>query len=193
MGALLAGLVTVAEDPSMPAWAALLHAFLGPWGIFIAFAIPAAILWLGFAFQWLDLLPVALKAPVERALNIIFTFCMTVGLLAGGLAGAIMCFRTGHWLFGCLLALVAVAGAAFSLAMVGAKRVAVELTYWSFVLVLFVGVPAALGYWTYESYLIGHQGHIALGGILFVLWIAAELFLGVGYLQQRLSKDSKGP
>jgi len=191
MGALLTGLVAVVEDPSMPAWAALLHEFLGPWGIFTAFAIPAAILWLGFAFQWLDMLPAPMKSPIERALRLIFTFGMTVGLLAGGLAGSVLCFSTEHWFFGSLSGLVAIAGAAFSLAMMGASRIAAGLMYWVVVLVLFAGVPATFGYWTYESYLVGHQGHLAFGGILFCLWIAGELLLGVGYLQRKLSTHQK--
>ncbi len=191
MGGLLAWLVSVVDDAPMPAWASVLHALVGPWGIFAAFAVPAALLWVGFASQWLGMLPASLKTPVDRALRSLFGFCMTVGLLLGGGAGAILCFGDGRWFFGSLLLLVAVAGAAFSLAVVGARRVAVGLVYGGFVLVLFAGVPAMLGYWAYESHLVGHQGRTVLGGVLAGLWIAAEVVLGVGFLQQKMFRRSQ--
>ena len=188
MGGLLTWLVSVVDDAPMPAWASVLHTLVGPWGIFAAFAVPAGLLWVGFACQWLGMLPASLKTPVDRAVRSLFGFCMTVGLLLGGGAGAILCFGDGRWFFGSFLLLVAAAGAAFSLAVVGARRGAVGLVVGGFVVVIFAGVPAMLGYWAYESHLVGHQGRTVLGGVLAGFWIAAEAVLGVWFLQQKTSK-----
>lgn len=177
LGGLLTWLVEGAESSdvlvAMPTWAALLHAAFGPWGIFGLFAVVGGFVLLGGVLSFTVLLPRPIRVGLDRLLEGIIAVTITLGFMVGGGGGGYWLWQSGHWVYGCLLALVAIAGVVFSLGMLGLGKIGAVLATWTLALAVSVGIPVVAGAWAHQTYGEGDDRWI-LGAVVAVLFVVLD-------------------